>query len=189
MFNSSRQVREQSLSHRGVPIEAPEAAAAAGKKSWGPAIMKYGKEFLIGTGATMAFAYAFEKLNGSGGSKASSTPSTTSATSGSPNTAYPTSTDPTSNYPTSTDPTSNYPTSTDPTSNYPTYSTSTYPTTQTNGYQQRAVDRELPADIFGEPHLESWFIDSIADGIVIISGFSEARSSSDNNNQNRRGAN
>jgi hypothetical protein len=166
--------------------------------------MKYGKEFLIGTGATMAFAYAFEKLNGSGGSKASSTPSTTSATSGSPNTAYPTSTDPTSNYPTSTDPTSNYPTSTDPTSNYPTsnyptsnyptstdptYSTSTYPTTQTNGYQQRAVDRELPADIFGEPHLESWFIDSIADGIVIISGFSEARSSSDNNNQNRRGAN
>ena len=142
----------------------------------------------------MAFAYAFEKLDGNAAGKESSKVSSTpSATLDHPNTANPVNNQAYPTYPT-------YPTSTNPTyspSNYPTYSTSTNPTyspptnpAQTqNGYQQRAVDRELPADIFGEPHFESCFIDSIADGIIIISGSSEARSTSDNNNQNRRGAN
>ena len=234
MFNSSRRVREQSLSHRGL---GPAVEGAAAKKSWGPALKKYGKEFLIGTGATMAFAYAFEKLNGSG--KSSSTPSTASATpdgsntpnpnsANTPNTGYTGNTGDTgdtgytgytgntgytgytgntgntgytpnndnivytpntannannqvsstyspSNFPTYSS--SNYPT--DPSSTnagYPTstntgYSTSTNPTAQTqNGYQQRAVDRDLPVDIFGEPRLESWSIDNITDGIVVISG-------------------
>ena len=224
-FNSSRQVREQSLNRRAASTAAAEEVGAAGKKAWGPAFKKYGKEFLIGTGATMAFAYAFEKLNGSGSSKESSTPSTPSVTpdgsSAPPSTANtgndpnsqgyptnPTSTNP--NYSTSTSPTDatttdpNYSTSTSPadaTTTDPNYSTSTgptdatttdpyYSTTQTqNGYQQRAVDRDLHADIFGEPHLESWFTDSMADGIVIICGSSEARSPSDNYNQNRQGEN
>ena len=121
----------------------------------------------------MAFAYAFEKLDGSGSSsKESGTPSTTSATSDTANTAnnannqagptYSTSTD-------QTDQTSTYPGSTSTGPGYSTYPTSTYPTTQTqNGYQQRAVDRDLPADIFGEPHLESRFIDSL----LMVSSFS-----------------
>jgi hypothetical protein len=135
MFNSSRRA-EQSLSHRAAATEAAEA----GKKAWGPTIKKYGKQFLIETGATMAFAYAFEKLNGKEASEASSIPSTTSAAPDSSNTAT--------------------------IANTPGYSTSSNPgysspTSQTqNGYQQRAVDRGLPADIFGEPHLESWFMDS-----------------------------
>ena len=201
MFHSSRQVRERSLSRR-----VPNVVAEVGKKTLGQKFKKYGKDFLIGTGATMAFAYAFEKLSGSGSSKESSKPPPISAAPDSSNTAntantatyannqaystYPTSTNPA--YSSSTDPT--YSSSTNPayaTPTYsnptnPAYSTSTYPTSQTqNGYQQRGVDRDLPADIFGEPHLESWFIDSIADGIVIISGPSEARSTSDNDNQNR----
>lgn len=214
-FTSSRQVREQSLNRRAASAAVAEEVGAAGKKAWGPAFKKYGKEFLIGTGATMAFAYAFEKLNGSGSSKASSTPSTPSVASDgsniSPNTAntgndsgsqayptnpnYSTSTSPndsTSSGPTTTDPndsTSTGPTATDPTSasTDPTYSTSTYSTTQT---QQRAVEHDLPADsIFGESHLKSWFTDSMTDGIVIVCGSSEARSASDNYNQNRQGAN
>jgi hypothetical protein len=48
------------------------------------------------------------------------------------------------------------------TSTNPRYSTTTNPTSQPQSrYQQRAVDRDLPADVFGEPHLESWFIDSL----------------------------
>jgi hypothetical protein len=170
MFNSSRRAREQSLSYRAAATEAAEA----GEKAWGPTIKKYGKQFLIGTGATMAFAYAFEKLNAKEAgeaTEASSIPSTTSATPDSSNTAttantannqaYPGPSNP--NYSTYPDP--NYSTSPEP--NYsaspePGYSTSPNPTSQTqNGYQQRAVDRDLPADIFGEPHLESWFIDSL----------------------------
>ncbi|KAN0107238.1 hypothetical protein V8E52_010347 [Russula decolorans] len=176
-----RRDREQSLSHRGPDIE----AAAAGKKALGPVIKKYGKQFLIGTGATMAFAYAFEKLNEMG--KGSSTPSTTPATSdgsnaantgntgNTDNTAYTGNTGNTDNtaYTGNTDNTDNtaYTGNTGSTAytaysannanngaypSIPTYSTSTYPTAQTqNGYQRRAVDRDLPADIFGEPHLES----------------------------------
>jgi hypothetical protein len=152
---------------------------------------KYGKEFLIGTGATMAFAYAFEKLNSISAKKeasAASTPAVIPNSSITPNTAN-TATNPNSpayaTNPASTDP--NYSTATNPTyptSTVPTYSTTTDPTAQTqNGYQQRAVDRDLPADIFGEPHLESRFIESTANGIVIISGSSEARSTSDNKNK------
>ncbi|KAN0103663.1 hypothetical protein V8E52_011756 [Russula decolorans] len=179
-----RRDREQSLSHRGPDIE----AAAAGKKALGPVIKKYGKQFLIGTGATMAFAYAFEKLNEMG--KGSSTPSTTPATldgsnaantgntgntGNTDNTAYTGNTGNTDNtaYTGNTDNTDNtaYTGNTGSTAytaysannanngaypSIPTYSTSTYPTAQTqNGYQRRAVDRDLPADIFGEPHLES----------------------------------
>jgi hypothetical protein len=142
----------------------------------------------------MAFAYAFEKLNEMG--KGSSTPSTTPATSdgsnaantgntgNTDNTAYTGNTGNTDNtaYTGNTDNTDNtaYTGNTGSTAytaysannanngaypSIPTYSTSTYPTAQTqNGYQRRAVDRDLPADIF------------------------EARSISDNNNQNRQTA-
>jgi hypothetical protein len=156
----------------------------------------------------MAFAYAFEKLSGSGESKAAATvakpavpveaPLPNPNYSTPPNPSYPTSpnpgysTSPNPSYSTSpnpsysTSPNPSYPTSPNPSYSNPSYSTSTYPTTQTqNGYQQRNVDRDLSADISGEPHLESWFIDSIVDGIVIFSGSSEARSISDNNKQNR----
>jgi hypothetical protein len=181
----------------------------ASKPTWGQSFKKHGKSFALGTLATMAFSYVFEKL-GSGKSSAASkeisTPPAIPAaadTPNLPNTAnnpgYSTSPNPSYSNPSySTSPNPSYsnpsystspnPSYSDPsysTSPNPSYSTSTYPTTQTqNGYQRRTVDRDLSADIFGE-HLESWFIDNIVDGIVILSGSSEARSISDNNKQNR----
>lgn len=145
------EVRDRSLSHR-----APNVEAAVAKTSWGDTVKKYGKQFLIGTAATMAFAYAFEKLSGSGSSSSqgSSTPSTTPATPGSsvpPNTgntannpnnqAYSPSTGPTyspstgSTYSPSTGPT--YSPSTGPTyspSTGPTYSPSSGPTYSPSNY-------------------------------------------------------
>lgn len=190
-----RQVREQSLSHR--QAAAAEKVAAAGGKSWGSSLKKYGKSFLIGTGATMAFAYIFEKLNGKAGSTAasdaahganpantanpaSSTPPTYSPTYSTPNTpTYSPPTTPT--YSTSTGPTY-YSTSTTPTYSPSTGSTYSPPQTQ-GGYQQRAVEHDLYSDIFDEPPIQPRVANGINDGPAKISRSSEARSTSDNNNQ------
>jgi hypothetical protein len=186
MFNSSRQYREQSLDRR---FKLPPGA-----------LKKYGKDFGIGMGATMAFSYLFEKLGGSSskeatavaksgaGSKTASgadtannvnnqaypgyststntgySPSTNTGYSPSTNTGYLPSTNPgyspstNTGYLPSTNP--GYSPSAGPgyysPSTNPSYSTSTNPTAQTqNGYQQRAVDRDLLGDIYGEPHFES----------------------------------
>jgi len=163
-----RRVREQSLSYRGL---GPAVVGKAAAKTSGITAKKIAEEFAISTGATMAFAYLFEKMNGKTGasaekSSAASASSTSSALSDSSNTANTATTANNQAYPsysTSTDP--SYSSSTYPSyssSTYPSYSSSTYPTAQTqNGNQQRAV-RDLPADIF------------------------EARSTSDNNNQKRQ---
>ncbi len=78
------------------------------------------------------------------------------------------------------------------TSTPPTSTTSTtnpnqatyYPSTpnRPTGYQRRALDKGLPADIFGEAYFESRFIKYVADCIATTAGPSEAeaRSVSDN---------
>jgi hypothetical protein len=100
MFNSSRHVRGQSLSRR---VEVPPAAA----KGMGSIFKKYGKEFALGVGTTMAFSYIFEKLSGVGGKKgtaAATAPETASETASAANTANNANNQAYSSYPTSTNP-------------------------------------------------------------------------------------
>ena len=140
MFNSSRQVRKQILSHRveEIPAEVPPTAA---KKSWAPAFKKYGKEFALGMGATMALSYVFEKISGSS-SKESSAAATASETATGSGVANPNPANPA--YPSSSSPNPGYSTSPDPsysTSPNPSYSTSpnpSYSTPTTQGYSTPA---------------------------------------------------
>ena len=186
MFDSFRQVREQSLNHRGPEIPETAVAPAASKSTWGQSLKKHGKAFLWGTAATMAFSYLFEKLN----SKGSSTAVTDTAdAAGSP--AYSTTPAPT-NSPYS--PSTNSPsTSPDYSSSNPPYSSSTIPsyssstnpadpTPTQNGYQQRDVVKS----ILGQPLVEPWFADDINDSLAILSRSSKARSTSDEDD-NRQG--
>ena len=201
MFDSFRQVREQSLNHRGPEIPETAVAPAASKSTWGQSLKKHGKAFLWGTAATMAFSYLFEKLNSKGSSTAvtdtadaagspaySTTPAPTnspySPSTNSPSTSpdYSSSTPP---YSPSTSP--DYSSSNPPysSSTIPSYSSSTNPADPTptqNGYQQRDVVKS----ILGQPLVEPWFADDINDSLAILSRSSKARSTSDEDD-NRQG--
>jgi hypothetical protein len=79
MFNSSRQVREQSLGHRG-----PKIGAVAGKRAFkfGPLLKKIGIDLGIGTASTVAGYGALDAITGP--SKEPATADTTSANSAPP---------------------------------------------------------------------------------------------------------
>ena len=76
MFNSSRQVREPSLSHRGPKI----GAAPSKRAAWGPLLKKIGIDLGIGTASTVAGYAALDAITGP--SSSASQPPATDATPG-----------------------------------------------------------------------------------------------------------
>src|SRR5258708_9945048 len=95
MFGYSRQVREQSLSHRqeGAVVA---AAAKATKKGWGPFMKKLAIDLGVGTASTFAGIAILNKIMGSGSSSSSS--SSPSFSSSSSNASATPTTDPNNQY-------------------------------------------------------------------------------------------